>query len=137
MKVYVITAGEYSEYHIERVFLDKEKAYRFAAVNRHIAAINNYRVEEYDCDDDNIETNNKTKVYRSYRYYICRDEEICIFQTGEYTLEPYFTMETSPHYEWIGEITIECKKGEEISEQQVKKTIAEKVAKKKAEQLGL
>ena len=28
--IYIVTDGEYSDYHIEGVFLDKEKAYKYA-----------------------------------------------------------------------------------------------------------
>ena len=31
--IYVVTDGEYSDYHIEGVFLDKEKAYKYAELN--------------------------------------------------------------------------------------------------------
>ena len=44
MKVYVVTAGEYSDYHIERVFLDKDKAHRYSNVRYGM------NVEEHDTD---------------------------------------------------------------------------------------
>ena len=43
--IYVVTDGEYSDYHIEGVFLDKEKAYKYAELNDCI-------VEEYEPMDD-------------------------------------------------------------------------------------
>lgn len=52
MKIYVITAGSYSEYHIEAVSLDKETAEKF--VENHNTPLMNlgeeYRVEEHDSD---------------------------------------------------------------------------------------
>ena len=45
MTIYVITAGEYSDYHIERVFLDIDKAYTFARLN-------NMEVEEWETSDE-------------------------------------------------------------------------------------
>lgn len=52
MKVYVITAGSYSDYHIERVFLDKEKAERYVELSN-----NRYEtpyIEEFETDDDEV-----------------------------------------------------------------------------------
>lgn len=43
--IYIVTDGEYSDYHIEGVFLDKEKAYKYAELNDCI-------VEEYEPMDD-------------------------------------------------------------------------------------
>lgn len=43
--IYIVTDGEYSDYHIEGVFLDKEKAYKCAELNDCI-------VEEYEPMDD-------------------------------------------------------------------------------------
>lgn len=34
MKVYIVVAGQYSDYHIERVFLDKEKAERYVELSQ-------------------------------------------------------------------------------------------------------
>lgn len=52
MKVYIVTSGEYSDYRIDKVFTDKEKAEDFAKR----ASTNNYGedydVEEYDTEDD-------------------------------------------------------------------------------------
>lgn len=52
MKVYIITSGEYSDYHIEGVFLDKKKAEAFSkkASTDHYGA--NYDIEEFDTDDE-------------------------------------------------------------------------------------
>lgn len=52
MKIYIVTSGEYSDYHIERVFLDKEKAETFSkkATTDHYGE--NYVVEEFDTDDE-------------------------------------------------------------------------------------
>lgn len=51
MKVYIVTYGDYSDYTISRVFLSKEKAENFARY--HSSGYYQYRVEEYDTDDDN------------------------------------------------------------------------------------
>lgn len=43
-KVYVVTAGEYSDYHIEAVFSDKKKATELISKSSHL------EIEEYEID---------------------------------------------------------------------------------------
>lgn len=59
-KVYVVTAGEYSDYHIEKVFSSKRLAnlYSMLDSDRH--------VETYDVDDVDVDTG-KMYVQRSER----------------------------------------------------------------------
>jgi hypothetical protein len=52
MKVYVITSGEYSDYSIDRVFLDKEKAERYVKLSQ--GEYDSTRLEEYETDDDKL-----------------------------------------------------------------------------------
>ena len=52
MKVYVVTAGEYSDYHIEKVFLDKKKAESYALINSGPFSWQDCEIEEYDTYDD-------------------------------------------------------------------------------------
>lgn len=53
MKIYVVTSGEYSDYCIEAVFTDKEKAKLYCAAHEKYTA--DYpRIEEYDTEDDAI-----------------------------------------------------------------------------------
>lgn len=47
-KVYIITSGEYSDYGIEKVFLDEAKARKYAEWHKDTT------VEEYDLSDDEI-----------------------------------------------------------------------------------
>jgi len=49
-KVYLITVGEYSDYHVERVFLSKEKAQAYAKARGNVVEI-----EEMVASDDDIE----------------------------------------------------------------------------------
>lgn len=56
MKVYIVTDGEYSDYHIEAVFDDRKKAELHAALH------NCNCVEEYDVNDCKIEGNTKYYV---------------------------------------------------------------------------
>ena len=56
MKVYVITSGEYSDYHIVRVFAEKENAQKYIALMNKGRCIysDDYYLEEYETDDDNF-----------------------------------------------------------------------------------
>jgi hypothetical protein len=72
-KVYVVTQGEYSDYHIEAVFKSKEEAAHFCATNN-VADFDRYgspyEIEEYDIGK--IETHNKTphkRVIAHFRSY--------------------------------------------------------------------
>lgn len=51
MKVYIVTAGEYSDYHIDRVFTDQAAAEAYAALRRQSPISMGARVEEYDTDN--------------------------------------------------------------------------------------
>ena len=48
--IYVVTAGSYSDYHIEACFKDKEKAELYCKCHE------DCEIEEYDFNDDNIYT---------------------------------------------------------------------------------
>lgn len=51
MKIYIVTEGCYSDYHIEEVFLDKEKAYNYARLH----CSGDGHVEEFDTLDNDYE----------------------------------------------------------------------------------
>jgi len=50
MKIFIVTDGQYSDYHIVAVFLSKEKAEHYAKYNS--GYYDSCRVEEYDTSDD-------------------------------------------------------------------------------------
>lgn len=52
--IYVVTSGEYSDYRIEGVFTDKDKAEAFADRNPE------YEIEEYPANPDFDKPNGKT-----------------------------------------------------------------------------
>ena len=56
-KVYILTSGEYSDYTIEAVKLDKDQAETLERIHP------DWNVEEYDTDD--------IQVLEKYRYYVC------------------------------------------------------------------
>jgi hypothetical protein len=53
MKVYIATVGSYSDYHIERVFADKEQAEKYAEL--HNKRVNDMEIEEWDTVSVSIE----------------------------------------------------------------------------------
>ena len=64
-KVYVVTSGEYSDYHIEQVFLDEQKAEMYKDnINRNNKYGDDCVVEVYDTFDDNISNANMRYIYR-------------------------------------------------------------------------
>lgn len=72
MKVYVVTSGEYSDYHVDGVFLSEDKAVAFCANNNHACLdeswLDPFNIEEYETMDENIESTNEDIVYR---YFVC------------------------------------------------------------------
>lgn len=65
MKIYVITAGEYSDYHIVAVTTDKEKADNFVKVHNDSKRFyyDDAYVEEYDTDDFDIAVTDRNAKY--------------------------------------------------------------------------
>lgn len=72
MKIYVVTAGIYSDYHIERVFTDRKKAEEYKLWLR-----DSNDVEEYDTSDD-IFIQKKYYVSAELRLYPNRPEELSV-----------------------------------------------------------
>lgn len=61
MKLYIVTDGEYSSYHIEDVFLDKDIAETYCALHCPTG-----QIETYDTSDDNIK--GKVNIYYGVRF---------------------------------------------------------------------
>jgi len=70
MKIYVVTSGIYSDYCIQRVFLNKEKAEEYRLWLR-----NANEVEEYDTSDD-VLIEKKYHVYVELKWYPDKSEKI-------------------------------------------------------------
>jgi outer membrane protein OmpA-like peptidoglycan-associated protein len=54
MKVYIVVAGQYSDYHIERVFLDKEKADRYVELSQTMYNYDSPYIKTMETSDDYI-----------------------------------------------------------------------------------
>lgn len=68
MTIYLVTSGEYSEYGVDAVFLDKEKAMLYCAMHNFNRS-DNCAIEEYDTYDDNINADGKKTAYLYYLYF--------------------------------------------------------------------
>jgi len=70
MKVYVITQGSYSDYHIVGVKLTREEAERVVALANDEDCYDYAEIEEYDTDDIKIDTSEtiKDKYWNEYDY---------------------------------------------------------------------
>jgi len=97
MKVYVVSAGEYSDYHICRIFLDKEKAKKYVAIENEINQYYECWITEWETDDNEIDMNAKVGHY--YYAYIDLDGELKTDEEDE-------GKETFPHID-KGEVIIE------------------------------
>ena len=72
MKVYIVTQGYYSDYHIEAVFSKRSQAELYIAVhnnNDDDSKYGEYYIEPYLVDDCKIEVDNQ-KIYYHYEYNI-------------------------------------------------------------------
>ena len=78
MKVYIVTDGEYSDYHIEAVFTDEKKAKQYAAIHRCDT------IEEYEADTPQIE--GETDVFVVHKIGINS-------RLGFYVYDHYYTTE--------------------------------------------
>lgn len=76
MKVYIVTSGEYSNYGIERVFLNKEEAYCWAGIQRY----DDYEVEEYETSDGKVELSGEVYFGVKFKYSmkVATKEEVWI-----------------------------------------------------------
>ena len=63
MKVYVVTQGSYSDYHIEQVFLEREKAELYCKLHDTSGWGDHPELEEYDTYDDFVEEEKKSIKY--------------------------------------------------------------------------
>lgn len=87
MKVYIVTSGSYSDYTIEAVFLDEDKASVYQALH----FPNDGRMEIYDTDEFQVETS--IPVYREWFGMIEVDGEIEVREYGFFTVRPMFEVE--------------------------------------------
>lgn len=65
-KVYIVTAGSYSDYHILGAFLDKDKAERYVEIHDNNRTYYDWlNVEEYNLLDESLECSLERDIYRA------------------------------------------------------------------------
>ena len=69
MQVYIVTAGEYSEYHIERVFLDHTKAEAYSSLHP------DSHIEVYDTYDNNFVIPSTAIFYTEAVFWMMEDAD--------------------------------------------------------------
>lgn len=74
MKVYIVTQGSYSDYHIEAVFTDEKQAKYYCAT--HSYDYGECEIEEYDTDERQFSTEKEVKelwvgIFDCYGNYEC------------------------------------------------------------------
>lgn len=127
MKVYIVTSGEYSDYGIRAVFTNHKKAELYCATHNTKTCSEECYIEEYETKDFDIESNRIPKRVVEFR---CYQEEITLLD------RTYFTFDNIDYIhkgccEIIGCVTV----NKNTPEEKVRKIIADKVAKFKAEKL--
>lgn len=125
MKVYIVTAGDYSDYHIVAVFANQKKAELYCATHNKGDVYEPYYVEEWETEDTKIESKETPKYVWHFNE---RRGEISVTQ-GHLTLDNKEWFFVVSDRELIGHVTVR----KNMSEKMVKKIIADKIAKYKAE----
>lgn len=141
MTVYVITQGEYSDYSIRAVSLDKKDAERKCALlNREARCAEYCEIEEYETEDITIDTNEEVK--KRFEMTVCQN-------TGEirWYEESYLTFDDENKIYFSKTDCFKCGSDKHISivatlptsttKEQEKKIMLDRVAKFKAERARL
>lgn len=136
MKVYVITSGEYSDYCINAVSLNKETAERICAtLNANLEYYGEIsRIEEYDTD--NIVCDSAEDVVLCYTAEFSYKTLECLYWS-----EPFYSFPRNKIKKRHGrngfEIHITATFSKDVTQDKVRKIMKDRVAKWKAEREGL
>lgn len=136
MKVYVITSGKYSDYHIDAISLDKDEAYRICAT------LNNNRPADMYCDVEEYDTEGVKVISQDE---IKKRFEMCVeYKSGE---ERWFDEEglvtenvnniSVKRYAGSDKIEINATLPRETTEDKARKIMFDRIAKFKAERAGI
>lgn len=136
MKVYVITAGDYSDYHIVAVTEDKEKADNY--VKEHNERLNeDAYAEEYDTDDFDIVVADRDAKYflvrGNWNYY----NECIDITCYESNYVEYIANRNRPFYSLMGKINYWIYYCPAEDQEHAIKKATDWAAQQKAEQKGV
>lgn len=141
MTVYVITQGEYSDYCIRAVSLDKGEAERICALlNRNVSCGEYCEIEEYDTEDIKVDTTEEVKKkfemsIREKTGEIIYFYEACLIIGDENKIKRTNGAKCFGGREWYIDVTATLPTN--TTEEQAKKIMLDRVAKFKAERAGL
>ena len=131
MTVYVITSGEYSDYGIVTVFTSKEKAEIYCATKNGSASYDKCRIEEYETDIEQIESNLTPKMVWSAR--VTEKGQNCNLYSSHLSFKEINHVE-----QWHdGAFYVVATLDKDLSIEEVEKIIHDRLAKWKAEREGL
>lgn len=136
MKVYIVTCGEYSDYHICAVFLKREEAEKYAAVRNNEPHCDDYYIETYESSDGTVQVEKYYKAIDTM-YYDNKDLEIeSIWDDVECSLKPIdlkiircSARKYRIIYPFEGDL--------ELQFDRIKKDIQDKIAEFKAKEAGI
>lgn len=112
MKIYIVTDGCYSAYHIEAVFTDRKKAEMYASLNECDS------VEVFETHDDNLQGEVKTGFRHEFNVYGFGGDMRVSYHGGSYTTK-YETMIRGMPNRLYASVTLETrnvKKAEKIAQ---------------------
>lgn len=138
MTIYVVTSGEYSDYHIESVFADKKQAELYCAVrdSRREAYDSDFcRIEEYETDEAQLEG----KVYYGISFYAQVYTSGIYLQSADqiYSISPVVTKSKSDRSALYRYITGTISTSQAYDWEQRRKIAQDYLAKMQAEEKGL
>jgi hypothetical protein len=125
MEVYIVTSGSYSDYSIEAVFLDEDKASVYQALH----FPNDGIVEIFDTDEFQVETS--IPVYREWLGMIEVDGEIKVKEYGSFTIHPMF--EVADSYISTANKIVRFTTNKNADEEAARKILSDKLAEWKYE----
>ncbi len=84
-KVYVVTAGEYSDYGIEKIFSTCEKAQEYIDIVSTLGKENFYSIQEWELDDFKV---SKLYIQYCYTHFTAAADKIEIYDNNDTMVPP-------------------------------------------------
>jgi hypothetical protein len=84
MNIYIVVCGEYSDFHIEQVFKNKEDAENYCFNKNDLDIVDKYdcyRIQEYELCETKIPKNFEQSMIEGVAYINCNDGGITIYET--------------------------------------------------------
>ena len=130
-KVYLVTAGDYSDYHVKAVFSEKRGAELFAATKNDSDDYYEYRIEEYELDPAKFDGIVKTQYLYTIDGRRGRLQGPCVF-TEEGLAKKIIHDREWGYYDLDDFIILP-----EQDDEKAKKIAQDRIARKKANEQGI